>query len=428
MALSQAQLGQVPYMQLMSRPQAVEPAWHKALAAFLVNTASSTGKGLADNVMSQDYSEQAAAAGVPGASAEKQAFLDKLLRGPRMDKEGLRAGMRDVTEGKRNELQDRRYQDQLNLQERQFEETKAENVASRTSREKIAGETAALRKEEGQQRAFANSQAAQDRLERILDSRRAQEERAPLTAAQVEESKARTGVLKAGGNVDEILARAYAKETGESKAKTEAFRQRMIELGILPPGSSLPVPGGKQPTDNSSSFDARNTGPTPSVPGGKPVVRPGGESEAIQNFIRGLNDPKTTPVPMPSATSTSGSNPNAAPSAGTSAQMGQSAAMTPEGNLEDYEDEPITQEQPMEQHTGEAMGPSDILALVRPAQTPNSPTNIGASTTGANPQPVPMSPETYRLAAEFARRMGLAPGMGGTPGQAGSGGLPLGYG
>jgi hypothetical protein len=427
MALSQAQLGQVPYMQLMSRPQAVEPAWHKALAAFLVNTASSTGKGLADNAMSQDYSEQAAAAGVPGASAEKQAFLDKLLRGPRMDKEGLRAGMRDVTEGKRNELQDRRYQDQLSLQEKQLAETIAARGEDRTSREKIAGETAGLRKTEGEQRAFANSQMAQDRLERMLDSRRAHEERAPLTKAQVAESEARTKVLNAGGNPDEILARAYAKEAGESKAKMEAFKQRMIDLGILLPGSGTNVPGGKQPPDNSSSFDARNTGPTPSVPGGKPVVRPGGESEAIQNFIRGLNDPKTTPVPMPSATSTSGSNPNAAPSAGTSAQMGQSAAMTPEGP-EDYEDEPITQEQPMEQHTGEAMGPSDILALVRPAQTPNSPTNIGASTTGANPQPVPMSPETYRLAAEFARRMGLAPGMGGTPGQAGSGGLPLGYG
>jgi hypothetical protein len=107
--------------------------------------------------------------------------------------------------------------------------------------------------------------------------------------------------------------------------------------------------------------------------------------------------------------------------------MGQSAAQTPAGP-EDYEDEPITQAQPLSQHTGEAMGPSDILALVRPAQTPNSPTNIGASTTGANPQSIPMSPEAYRLAAEFARRMGLAPGMGGTPGQAGSGGLPLGYG
>jgi len=42
----------------------------------------------------------------------------------------------------------------------------------------------------------------------------------------------------------------------------------------------------------------------------------------------------------------------------------------------------------------------------------------GAATTGDNPQPAPMSPETYRLAAEFARRMGLAPGMGGTPLQA----------
>lgn len=415
MALSQAQLGQVPYMQLMSRPQAAEPAWHKALAAFLVNTAASSGKGLADNVMSQDYSEQAAAAGVPGASAEKQAFLDKLLRGPRMDKEGLRAGMRDVVEGKRFDQQDRRYRDQLDLQEKQLQETIAARGEDRASREKIAGETAGLRKTEGEQRAFANSQAAQDRLERILDSRRAQEERAPLTKQQIKESEARTLMYLAGLDPDAVRAKAGAQQGGKSQAELQALDELMKRFG------------GKQPTDNSSSFNPANTGPTPSVPGGKPVIRPGGETEALQNFIRGLNDPKTTPVPMPSATSTSGSNPNAAPSAGTSAQMGQSAAMTPAGP-EDYEDEPITQEQPMEQHTGEAMGPSDILALVRPAQTPNSPTNIGASTTGANPQPVPMSPETYRLAAEFARRMGLAPGMGGTSGQAGSGGLPLGYG
>jgi hypothetical protein len=411
----------------MSRPQAVEPAWHKALAAFLVNTASSTGKGLADNVMSQDYSEQAAAAGVPGASAEKQAFLDKLLRGPRMDKEGLRAGMRDVTEGKRNELQDRRYQDQLSLQEKQLAETIAARGEDRASREKIAGETAADRKVTAAQTALKNSNDAQDRREKLLQDIREFELRARLIAAQAEESGARTDLYRSNVDPEALRAKAGATQGGKSQAESEAFKQRMIDLGILQPGSGTNVPGGKQPPDNNSSFDARNTGPTPSVPGGKPVVRPGGESEAIQNFLRGLNDPKTTPVPMPSATSTSGSNPNAAPSAGTSAQMGQSAAMTPEGP-EDYEDEPITQAQPMEQHTGEAMGPSDILALVRPAQTPNSPTNIGASTTGANPQPVPMSPETYRLAAEFARRMGLAPGMGGTPGQAGSGGLPLGYG
>lgn len=414
-------------MQLGSRPQGqvAEPAWQKALTAFLVNAASSTGKDLAGNALAQDYSEQAAAAGVPGASTEKQAFLDKMLRGPRMDKEGLQAGMRDVTEGKRFAQQDRRYQDQLNLQERQFEETKAENAASRASREKIAGETAADRKVAAAERALKNSNDAQDRREKLLELIREHELRAPLTDAQVAESRARTRVLNAGGDPAAVLEAAYAKEAGVSKAKFEAFQQRMNQLGIPLPGSA---PGGKQPTDNSSSFDPANTGVTPSVPGGKPVVRPGGVSEQVMNYLRGSDNPKTTPVPMPASTSVGpATQPNMAPSAGTSQQMGQSAAQTPEGP-EDYEDEPITQAQTLTQHTGEAMGPSDILALVRPAQTPNSPTNIGASTTGANPQSIPMSPEAYRLAAEFARRMGLAPGMGGTPGQAGSGGLPLGYG
>jgi hypothetical protein len=418
MALSQAQLGQLPYMQLGSRPQGqvAEPAWQKALTAFLVNAASSTGKDLAGNALAADYSEQAAAAGVPGASTEKQAFLDKMLRGPRMDKEGLRAGIRDVTESKRFEQQDRRYQDQLSLQEKQLAETVAARGEDRTSREKIAGETAALRKEEGAQRAFANSQAAQDRLERMLDARQVQSERAPLTAQQVKESQARTLMYLAGLDPDAVRAKAGAEQTGKSQAQIDAMKQLMQQFG------------GKQPGDNSASFDPANTGPTPTVPGGKPVIRPGGDSEQLQSFLRGRDNPKTTPVPMPASTSVGPeTQPNMAPSAGTSQQMGQSAAQTPAGP-EDYEDEPITQAQPLSQHTGEAMGPSDILALVRPAQTPNSPTNIGASTTGANPQSIPMSPEAYRLAAEFARRMGLAPGMGGTPGQAGSGGLPLGYG
>ena len=387
MALSQAQLGQVPYMQLMSRPQAAEPAWHKALAAFLVNTAASSGKGLADNVMSQDYSEQAAAAGVPGASAEKQAFLDKLLRGPRMDKEGLRAGMRDVTEGKRNELQDRRYQDQLSLQEKQLAETVAARNEDRASREKIAGETAADRKVAAAERALKNSNDAQDRREKLLEFIREHELRAPLTAAQVAESQARTRVLNASGDPAAIVEEAYSKEAGAGKAKLEAFKQRMKELGIPLPGS----------------------GPVPNVPGGKPVVNPGGETSFIRSFLTG---------PTNNATSTSGSNANANPSAGTSTPMGQSTPPEPD-NIPDLEEEPITQAQPLEQDGSESMSPSDLIALVRPASNPNSPTNIGASTTGANSQPAPMSPETYRIAAELARRMGLAPGMGGTPLQAG---------
>ena len=405
-------------MQLGSRPQGqvAEPAWQKALTAFLVNAASSTGKDLAGNALAADYSEQAAAAGVPGASTEKQAFLDKMLRGPRMDKEGLRAGMRDVTEGKRFEQQDRRYKDQLSLQEKQLAETIAENVASRTSREKIAGEMAADRKVTAAERALKNSNDAQDRREKLLQEIREFALRAPLTAAQVEESGARTAWYRSNVDPEALRARAGAQQGGKSTAELTALDELMKRFG------------GKQPGDNSASFDPANTGPTPTVPGGKPVIRPGGDSEQLQSFLRGLDNPKTTPVPMPASTSVGPeTQPNMAPSAGTSQQMGQSAAQTPAGP-EDYEDEPITQAQPLSQHTGEAMGPSDILALVRPAQTPNSPTNIGASTTGANPQSIPMSPEAYRLAAEFARRMGLAPGMGGTPGQAGSGGLPLGYG
>jgi len=386
MALPQAQLGQLPYMQLGSGPrtQTIEPAWHKALAAFLINTASASGKGLADNAMSQDYSEQAAAAGVPGASAEKQAFLDKLLRGPRMDKEGLRAGMRDVTEGKRNELQDSRHRDEIAFREKQLAETIAARGEDRTSREKTAAETAADRKVTAADRALKNSNDAQDRWEKILDSRQARMDRQPLTAAQLKESEARTRVLDASGNPDDIVNKAYLQRSGYTKAELEALDKLIKQFG-----------GGK--------------GAFPAVPGGKPVVNPGGESSFLQSFLAG---------PTNNATSTSGSNPDANPSAGTSTPMGQSTPPEPD-NIPDLENEPVTQAQPLEQDGSESMTPSDLMALVRPASNPNSPTNIGASTTGANSPPPPMSPETYRLAAEFARRMGLAPGMGGTPLQAG---------
>ena len=386
MALPQAQLGQLPYMQLGSGPrtQTIEPAWHKALAAFLVNTASASGKGLADNAMSQDYSEQAVAAGVPGASAEKQAFLDKLLHGPRMDKEGLRAGMRDVTEGRRNDRLDQSNRDDMKLRRDTLNETIAARGEDRTSREKIAGETAADRKVIAAQTALNNSNAAQDRREKLMQEIREFELRAPLTAAQVKESGARTKVLEASGDPDEIVKTARAKRQGYTEAELKALDEMLKRFG-----------GGK--------------GAFPAVPGGKPVVNPGGESSLIQSFLAG---------PTNNATSTSGSNPDANPSAGTSTPMGQSTPREPD-NIPDLEEEPITQAQPLEQDGSESMTPSDLMALVRPASDPNSPTNIGASTTGANSQPPPMSPETYRLAAEFARRMGLAPGMGGTPLQAG---------
>jgi hypothetical protein len=192
-------------------------------------------------------------------------------------------------------------------------------------------------------------------------------------------------VLNASGDPAHPYNLAYLKQSGFSDAQLEAVDAMLKRFGG----------GGK--------------GPVPNAPGGTPNVPAGGLSSFLQSFLAG---------PTNNATSTSGSNANANPSAGTSTPMGQSTPSEP-NNIPDFEEEPITQAQPLEQDGSESMAPSDLMALVRPSPSPNSPTNIGASTTGANSQPAPMSPETYRIAAELARRMGLAPGMGGTPLQAG---------
>ena len=405
MSLAPAQLGQLPYMQLGARPgnQVIEPAWHKALTAFLVNTAANTGKDLVGNALAKDYTDQAVAAGVPGVKPGQQAFLDKLLHGPQVDKEGLREGVRGVTEAKRYAQQDQRYQDQLSLEQEKLKETIAARGEDRASREQIATENAALRKQQMEQQYLAQWNASQDRRENTIA--RMQEMEAnrkrldPLTAAQTAY----------------YLAQAQASANPGAKAGAVEAAKNAETIKLI---NSI---SGKQPVDNSQSVVPQNTGPTPTVPGGKPVSAQ--EMQDLMQYIR-KSGPQSTPVPMPDVQTSVGSqtSPNMAPSAGTSQQMGQSAQQSPEGSP-DYEDAPLTQEQPLVQHVG-----TDLMSLVRPPQTPNSPTAIQPATTGANPQPVPMSPEAYRLAAEFARRMGLAPGMGGTPGQAGSGGLPLGYG
>jgi hypothetical protein len=80
------------------------------------------------------------------------------------------------------------------------------------------------------------------------------------------------------------------------------------------------------------------------------------------------------------------------------------------------------------QHVGQTMDPTDLLALVRPPQTPNSPTAIQPSTSGEQSLPLTQDPDTMRRAAMLAKLLGIPQGAGGSIGGAGSGGLPLGYG
>src|ERR1017187_6905030 len=110
MSLPIAQLGQLPSMNF-SRPQTIpkiEPAWHKALTALLVNTAGNAAQTGVSNAMARDYSKEAIAAGLPGTEGETpQSFLSQVMHGPQWDKTALHEGMRAQTQDKRYDLQDR---------------------------------------------------------------------------------------------------------------------------------------------------------------------------------------------------------------------------------------------------------------------------------------------------------------------------------
>lgn len=118
------------------------------------------------------------------------------------------------------------------------------------------------------------------------------------------------------------------------------------------------------------------------------------------------------------------------PSAGMPGQFAQTSAMsaTPPPVRDLGEPEAINQPQALKQHVGTNYSAPDLLALVRPPQTPNSPTAVQYSTSPAVQLPLTQDPMTYKLAAMLARKYGTAEGMGGTPMSAGSGGLPIGYG
>ena len=182
-----------------------------------------------------------------------------------------------------------------------------------------------------------------------------------------------------------------------------------------------------RPPANNENYNRSRVKPT--VPGGQPP--PGQPALDVAAYRRLFDLPETTAYPMPDVVqSTQGGNDKGLPSAGMPGQYGQSSAMsaTPEGVQDLGEPGGINQPQKLMQHVGESYAPADLLALVRPPQTPNSPTAGQYSTAVNNPPPIPMNDEAIRIAQRFMRKFGTADGMGGTPQAAGSGGLPIGYG
>jgi|688.fasta_scaffold21093_4 hypothetical protein len=182
-----------------------------------------------------------------------------------------------------------------------------------------------------------------------------------------------------------------------------------------------------RPPANNENYNRSRVKPT--VPGGQPP--PGQPSLSAADFRRMFGLPETTAYAMPDLVqSAQGPNAEGLPSAAAAGQYGQSSQMEPDPvPVPDLgEPGPINQEQPLQQHVGENYSAADLLSLVRPPQTPNSPTAIQHSTSTNVQLPLTQDTEAYRLAAMLARKYGTADGMGGTPSQAGSGGIPIGYG
>lgn len=420
MALPTAQLGQLPSMNLATHSpvQIVTPPWKQALTAFLTNTAGGIAKEGVGNAFATDYAKAASAEGLPGATSPTtgtQSFWSQILHGPDWDEKRFREAMR----GKESA-------EQLGAQKAHWTEMAAvdrERLATDIARNNAANAIAALHADyQGQ------SLAEQKRAARVSETRAQQEQdrRVAESAAQIQNM-----ALKYGLESQELPVKLKLMES-----KTLPFEQQLLLAAASAVGGQvergnqrqrtlqeLGISGGSVPSNNSDTVNPTQTGTTNRGSGGTV------QDSKIPNYLRTVlpGRPTSSITPMPGQVQgiEPGTQYNALPSAGASGQMGQSMAMaaTPPDVADLGEPEAITQAQPLQQHLGQ-----DLMSLVGPPQTPNSPTAIQPSSPVNNPNPTPTNTDVYRLAQILARKFGTAPGMGGTPTPGGSGGLPLGYG
>jgi hypothetical protein len=424
MALQTASLGQLPSMNLaryVPERTPIEPAWHKALTAFLVNTAGTTGKDLVGNAMAQDYTSAAQANNLPGAAdTPTQSFWSQVLHGPEWDKTRLQTGMRDKAameadnvktqnSERHAKFQEDKLNEQLGLSREQLASLNKEREAELALRQREQGSREADRKDALTERTMQNMNAGQDRRDQMMERVREWEAGAAERQARINEMNARTSTMT---------------PQFQAQQKIEFLKQMGIDPATL-------VPSGN-PTGNSQNVDFH--APAQQSVHGSPTA-PMAPVMVPQGALRppGVG-PQTTASPMPPTVQSGTTDPmtareaaSRATAAGTSSQMGQSAqetpgASTPPVRTSMAEPEAITQPQSLEQHVG-----GDIMSLVQPPQTPNSPTAIQYSSPGNTQLPVTQDPDTMRRAAILARILGQAAGNGGTP-QGGTGGLPLGYG
>jgi hypothetical protein len=435
MPLPTAQLGQLPSMNLAhsGSKQVLEPAWHKALTALLVGMAGKAAETGVGNVMAPDYTPQAVAAKLPGTSPDdkEQPWYSQVLHGPKWDKTAYQTGMRDQAVNKRLDAQDERLAKDLGLKESELKALNDYRSSELALRQKESGnreaerqDTTNLRKTEmentdnyrNQQLALEQQRLALEQGRYASEDQRWQSSHDPSNPLNASEVALRQAQIE---NYNRQSDPSYA-----ARVKMEQLKALGIDPRTLFGGTNATT--GQAPTNNSDSYTPHET-MTPSVPGSAPQ-----EPYKGLDLSPLLGTPQTPASESPpttqsiSPTEAVQERERANTAAGTSSQMGQSQSMSAEPV--EQAQPPITQAQPLTQTVGSSGYPSDALALVRPAQTPNSPTGILPSSASNYMPPITFDPETLRRAALLAKVLGHGQGIGGTTNSAGSGGLPTGYG
>lgn len=378
MALQQAQLASLPSMNLARYVPShtyIEPAWHKALTAFLVGSAGTTGQDLAKNAMASDYTDRAKQQGVASADAKSPSFLQKMVGGPSWSEQGVNQASSLKETQTRDKMMDDKYAAQLGLSKQQLDSLNESRKDQLEQRKIDQGNRDSDRQDVLQEKTWADQDRATNRQDMLDQRKTEQDERSRVDDALIGERNA--SAKKATAETDPNFA-------GQKQAAATAAMMQM--MGIDPKAlgggglkGSAATQSPVQPSNNSDSLDLSKLIGGASAPSPMNAQQVAPSPNQVTQPVGGAPDPLSA---------------REAANAGTTAtQPGQSGQSTPTPPQNPF----------LKQFLDGAAAPGPYN--VSPPQ----------GTQGAQPS-TQFDPDMLRRAAAFAQMMGS---QGGIPGQGG---------
>jgi hypothetical protein len=357
---------------------------------------------MTNNAFAQDYSQQAKAAGLPGANddAARQTMLGRVVQGPRWTRQEYEDAMKQMdwnrvqdrankTETDRNTLENKTETDRNTLEKQRLDEDRTYHAGQLGVEGKRAEEEHADREDRSRTAGAAQSEQALRDKAADEDRKAENERRSRLTDAQVQAENDRDAAEK----------------------KRAAMMDYIMKGGKGEPPSSTDTSA----APNNQSATNPDVQAAPTVPGSSPGFPPSGWNIGSGNY----NDLLRTPVQPSGSPQTQ--NPGTGPVGATPGQQGQApgnygngVAGTPPLTL-DMNALTSPQNQ-LVQGVGQQAG-SPLTGI--PAH-PLGMTGGATSASGYVP-PFQFDPRVMQAVYALARAKGWPGGVGGTPMGAGGG-------